>query len=164
MTWLSVAVLNCTLYAGRKPPSAIFITVASGSVVEHRAFSRSSGFFLASNSGSRSNAPLIRSARSRAARSRAFCRRRSPAAGSSSNSARNAWTWASASASASSRVGRRRNDAAPALARTRIPSCATRFEVDQSLGHQHRDALGQQPVQQFAMVGAEVGQGVVIDR
>ena len=133
-------------------------------MVEHRAFSRSSGFFLASNSGSRSNAPLIRSARSRAARSRAFCRRRLLAAGSSSSSARRAWTWAWASANASSRVGRRRNDAAPALARTRIPSWATRFRSTSPSASEHRDALGQQSVQQLAMSGAEVGQGVVIDR
>jgi hypothetical protein len=37
ITWLAVAVANWTLYAGRNPPSGIFITVASASVVEHRA-------------------------------------------------------------------------------------------------------------------------------
>ena len=56
ITWLSVAVANWKLYAGRKPPSAIFITVASGSVVEPRALSSSPAFFLASSSGNRSSA------------------------------------------------------------------------------------------------------------
>ena len=37
------------------------------------------------------------------------------------------------------------------------------IQIDQSLGQQYRDALGQQSVQQFAMIGAEVGQRVVID-
>src|SRR5512147_3147617 len=110
-----------------EPASAIFITVASASVVEHRAWSFSSGFFLASNSGNRSSAFLIRSACSRAARSWAAFWRRSVAAGSSSNSSRRASTCSWAWANASSNVGRRRNEAAPALARTRIPSCATRF-------------------------------------
>src|SRR5437764_2440476 len=48
------------------------MTVASGSVVETRAFSLSSAFFFASSSGIRSRALWIRSSRSRAARSRAF--------------------------------------------------------------------------------------------
>ena len=33
ITWLGQSALYWTLYAGRKPPSAIFITVASGSVL-----------------------------------------------------------------------------------------------------------------------------------
>src|SRR5881227_3163632 len=49
------------------------MTVASGSVVETRAFSLSSAVFFASSSGIRSRALWIRSSRSRAARSRAFC-------------------------------------------------------------------------------------------
>ena len=39
ITWLSVSVANGTLCAGRKPPSAIFITRAPGSVVDARALS-----------------------------------------------------------------------------------------------------------------------------
>jgi hypothetical protein len=34
-------------------------------------------------------------------------------------------------------------------------------QIDQSLGQQDRDAPGQQLIEQFAMVGAEIGQGVV---
>src|SRR5271166_1035601 len=72
ITWLFVSVANCTLYAGLNPPLAIFITVASGSVVEHRALSFSPGFFFASISGSRSRAAWTRAARSSAARRRAL--------------------------------------------------------------------------------------------
>ena len=49
--------------------------------------------------------------------------------GLASNSFRSSATWFSASANASSRVGWRRNEAAPALARTFIPSWATRSKV-----------------------------------
>ena len=35
-------------------------------------------------------------------------------------------------------------------------------QIDQTLGHQRGDALGQEVVEQFAMVGAEVGEGVVV--
>ena len=34
--------------------------------------------------------------------------------------------------------------------------------IDQTLGHQRGDAPGQEVVEQFAMVGAEVGEGVVV--
>jgi hypothetical protein len=37
------------------------------------------------------------------------------------------------------------------------------IEIHQSLSQEDRNALGQQPVEQFAMGGAEIGQGVVID-
>lgn len=47
------SLLNWMLQAGQKPPSAIFMTVASGSVLEARVLSFSSGFFLASSPGSR---------------------------------------------------------------------------------------------------------------
>lgn len=43
-----VAVANCTLKAGRKPPSPIFIVRASASVVEARALSLSAAFLAAS--------------------------------------------------------------------------------------------------------------------
>src|SRR5262245_15359283 len=66
MTRVAVSALYAMLEAGRKPPSAIFITVASGSVPEARALSLSPAFFLASTSGNRSRACRSRSARARA--------------------------------------------------------------------------------------------------
>jgi hypothetical protein len=39
ITWLAVSLASCALYAGRKPPPAIFITRAWASVVEARAVS-----------------------------------------------------------------------------------------------------------------------------
>ncbi len=39
-----------------------------------------------------------------------------------------------------------------------------RIEIDQAFGGEHRDALSQQLVQELAMSGPEVGQGMVIDR
>ena len=68
ITWLAVSVANCTLWAGRKPPSPIFITRASGSVVEARAFSFFGPCFFASISASSPRAWATRSDRSRAAR------------------------------------------------------------------------------------------------
>jgi hypothetical protein len=56
ITWPAVAVRNRTLYAGRKPPSAIVITGASGSVVETRDLDLSAAGFLASLSGRRAHA------------------------------------------------------------------------------------------------------------
>jgi hypothetical protein len=37
------------------------------------------------------------------------------------------------------------------------------LEIDQPLGHQHRDAPSQQPIQEFAVGGAEFRQVMVID-
>ena len=125
ITWLVVSVANWTLYAGLNPPLAIFITVASGSVVEHRALSCSSAFFFASSSGSRFNAALIRSSRSRAAPLPGRCCRRPAAAGSSSDLVPQRLDLLRASANASSRVGAG-GTRRPRPARTRIPSWATR--------------------------------------
>src|SRR5713226_9245992 len=85
------------IVSGRHPPSAIFITRASASVVEARGgFCLATSFLLvfsrrsrsASSSFMRCCAAAIRAARSRAPRSFAARRTRSPAAGSVSTSAR----------------------------------------------------------------------------
>src|SRR5713226_1450405 len=121
------------IVSGRHPPSAIFITRASASVVEARGgFCLATSFLLvfsrrsrsASSSFMRSCAAAIRAARSRAPRSLAARRTRSPAAGSVSTSARSRSTRACAAACSSPSRARRRNELAPAPARTRKPSCA----------------------------------------
>ena len=61
-------------------------------------------------------------------------------------------------------VGRRRNGCGLGLGPHPHPVLGHPLEVDQPLGQEGRHALGQQPVQQFDPVGAEVGQGVVVDR
>lgn len=140
---LTVSVAKPTLNAGRKPPSAIFITRASTSVVEARG---SGAFFftvpavsppsggalsrsllrLASIRSTTAIAAVTRSSRSFAARSRCAACRRLSAPGSASNSSRNRRSSAAASRQRASEAWRR-NEAAPAAARTRMPSCATRW-------------------------------------
>src|SRR5512135_2707378 len=107
-------------------------TVASGSVLEARALSCSPAFFLASSSGSRARACRSRSSRSRAARRWAAACRWPGAAGSWSSSCLSRWICSWASCRCSSRVRRRWNEAAPAEARTRMPSWATRFRSTRS--------------------------------
>lgn len=72
----STSVANSTLYAGRNPPSPIFITRASGSVVDTRAsvvdLFRA---FTAWSSGKAANASATRASRSRAARASAAAAR-----------------------------------------------------------------------------------------
>ena len=133
ITCESVSVASCTLSPGRKPPSPIFITRASASVVEARTLSRSLAFFPSAICGNCSNAAQIRLACSSAARCRAACRGSWLAAGSASNSKRfSCRNFALPPRPTPPPVGvgdgtkRRRG------ARTFIPSCATRSSVTSS--------------------------------
>jgi len=83
------------------------------------------------------------------------------AVGSDSSSARSCSRCSWAVFRHSSSVARRRNEAAPALVRTRMPSWATRSMVTrpwciktQTLVHQDGDAFGEQLVQKLGVSGA----------
>ena len=127
ITWLSQSLAYWALYAGLNPPSAIFMTVASASVLEARASSALLPLrrLIASSSGSRSSALCSRCCISRRARCWAAALRRLSCAGSASICSLSSRTRARASSRLSCRLALRRNEAAPALARTRTPSCAT---------------------------------------
>ena len=133
MTCDSVSVANCTLYAGRNPPSAIFMLRASASVVDARAgfFNESPprSSFIACTSAQAARAAVTLATRSSAARFFAAISRRLAAAGSSSISRLSVSTCWRASSRKRSSVSRRRNDDLPALARVRTPSCATRCSL-----------------------------------
>ena len=133
-------------------------------MVEHRAFSRSSGFFLASNSGSRSSASL------------------DPLGSLAGGPLAGRLSPAVAGRGVLLQLSPQRLDLGLGLGQRLLQGRATAerggagtgphphpvlrhpLEVDQPLGHQGRHALGQQSVQQLDMIGAEIGQGVVVDR
>src|SRR3954465_6527574 len=116
------AVAMQTLYAGRNPPSAIFITRASASVVDTRA-SFSNGLRVFWSSVTIEIASSTRRWKSRAPASRAaLC----PWVNSGSSAFASVALRCSAACSRhSSNDSRRRNDGAVAAARMRMPSCAT---------------------------------------
>ena len=60
-------------------------------------------------------------------------------------------------------MDRRRNDAAPALARTRIPSCAPPVEPRHPGGQQRRETVDEQPLQERPLADAEVRQRLVVE-
>ena len=164
--------------AGRKPPSPIFITRASGSVVETRAsLTRSRrplpSFFrccslIASSAGSACQRPLdpieplTRRPLTRhlllATRARLGCIGRLPLRGQPLDLlARLAPGTAPGSAADGT-------SPTPAAARTRTPSWATRLSVTSSSLISSADRLGQQLVQLLLVRHPKVRQQVVVDR
>jgi len=123
----SVVVANCRLYAGRNPPSAIFMTRASGSVVDTRTVASLvlRRALVAVTSGTCARAASRRASRFSAPRFWAATRR--ALISGSAASRVTASRCARASAISAVSVASRRNEAAPALARTRVPSWAIRL-------------------------------------
>ena len=168
MTWLAVSVASWALYAGRQPPSAIFMTRACGSVVEVRASGTGLPrlawrFFVASISGRWARAWRTRSARSLAARSRAAATRRELAAGSSSSSALSA---------ADLGLGLGEEAFEPVSAAIAGGTCGSpnpdavlgdRVKGHEAVGQERRDALCQEPVQNVGVLDPEGRQGVVVE-
>jgi hypothetical protein len=116
---------NCALKAGRNPSSGIRITRACAWVVETRASLGSPllRFLRDVASGKPASAASTRASRSFAARFAAARWRLSCATGSTSALSRA--TRACATVTNASSRGPRRNEPAPAAARTRNPFCAT---------------------------------------
>ena len=138
---------------------------ASGSVVDTRAGPCRPAFLRrAATAGSCAKARATRCCRSVAARWRAAATRRVLASGSSCTSRFNASTCAVASATACVSRAPRRNEPAPALARTFTPSCATRGRSTKPSAIRAATLRRQQLVEVRAGLHPKVGQRVIAHR
>jgi hypothetical protein len=136
------------------------MTVAPGSVLEHRACSFSAAFFLASSSGSRARARPRRSARSRAARSLAAARRRRGVAVRLLPEARHL---PFGLVQALLQGGLAVEGGGPRAGAHAHAVQGHAVEIDQALLAQHGDRVGQRAAEELGVGHAEVGEGVVVD-